>query len=229
MRASVTLVEAFRRYIQEPCFCQGSCMCEAEIVASIKRELEPNARMQRGSILHKAIETMRATGVDGVQLFEALKACDGGRVAEALASGRAVHEGKFTKAYGDVLVVGKYDLLALPVAYDWKGREDAQMADYSKSMQWRLTLDALPDVDFFRYEAFQIWHLEPKKPTKKKPVPDPVSPLLQLQYLPPGQEFTRYAGLHEDCAEWVDGLVAFAKRRGLESHLEDRQSNEAPF
>jgi len=214
MRVSVTTLENFRRYMAGLCWCAEECTCEASLIASIRGEFRPLPRMEAGSRFHKAIETCDYTGFDGQSVVDALLLADYGRVAEPLAEHRGIHEGKFTASIAGVLVVGKFDYLNRGVAYDWKTTDKSAGGDYTDSLQWRMTLAALPEVTLFRYETFQL-KAEEGKPTAVK-------------YLPPGQEFARYPALMQDCEQWVYQFRGYIAARGLSAFVADKESNEAP-
>lgn len=212
MRVSVTVIESFRKYMAGECWCREDCHCEADLLASIRGEFVPSPRMEAGSRFHKAMETGRWEGFDGQSVVDALILADYGRLSVPFSQHRGIHEGKFTANIAGVLVVGKFDYLLLPVAYDWKTTE-GQGGDYTNSLQWRLTLAALPEVNKFRYETFQL---------------NSEGPQTKVKYLPPGQEFTRYPALMADCEAWVRQFEGFISLRGLQRFVIDKPSNEFP-
>lgn len=216
MRVSVTTLEQFRYFMEEPCWCKGACKCEEKLIASIRGKYEPDERMNRGSKFHAALETGRGEGFDGESLLDALLEVDGGRLAEDMAARRGVREAKFTHAFGPVLISGKYDYQVRTAASDWKTTDGYAANDFERSLQWRLTLACLPELTHFRYESFRVW-LEDGET------------LLRVKYLPPGQEFTRYVGLEADCLEWIDRFVAYVNDKGLQEHVASRVSTECPF
>ena len=183
-------------------------------MASIRGEFKPLPRMAAGSRFHKAIETAAFSGVDGQPVVDALLLADYGRVATPLAEHRGIHEGKFTACIAGVLVVGKFDYLTAGVVYDWKTTEKSAGGDYTDSLQWRMTLAALPEITRFRYETFQL-KAEEGEPTAVK-------------YLPPGQEFARYPALLSDCEQWIYQFRGYIAHRGLTAFVADKPSNELP-
>lgn len=197
------------------CYCKAGCVCEQNLIDSIKGVFVPRPTMEIGSKFHKAIETGSPEGFDGKSFVDALKLMDGGRLAKALANHRGVHEGKFAAVIAGVTVVGKYDYLTAGVVRDWKATQGYSAGDYTDSLQWRMTLAALPEVTFFRYESFRVWEDEPGEP-------------YSVKYLSPGQEFTRYPNLMADCEGWVRSFCGFVSLRSLGSFVEDRASNECP-
>jgi len=214
MRVSVTVLENFRRYMAGLCWCPEVCTCEANLIDSIKGKFVPLPRMEAGTRFHRAIETRDFSGFDPQSVVDSLLLADFGRVAEPLANHRGIHEGKFTANIAGALVVGKFDYLNRGVAYDWKTTEKSSGGDYTDSLQWRLTLAALPEITLFRYETFQLKG-EPGEP-------------VAVKYLPPGQEFARYPGLMTDCEQWVLQFQGFVSLRGLGAFVADKQSNEMP-
>lgn len=215
MRVSCTILESFRRYQAGLCWCKEDCTCLEELTASIRGEFVPTPRMEAGSLFHKAVETMDpGLAFYGADFVGALRDCDEGRAARAIVERRGIHEAKWTVRFGDVLVVGKADLIAPPVAYDWKATANYSGSDYTDSLQWRFTLAALPELSHFRYETFRVWR-------------DGDGPY-SVKYLSPGQEFARYPELMADCGAWVNQFEGFIALRGLSAYVEDRPSNEFP-
>jgi hypothetical protein len=218
MRTAVTTLESYRLYSSNICYCKRDeeCKCLEKLEASIKGEFKPTPKMEAGTKFHAAIETRDLTGFDVRSFTEALaqvQARDGNALQQMWA-GQGVHEAKFTKLYGDVLVVGKWDFQVGLVATDWKST-DKEARDYSESLQWRFTLDALPELKWFRYESFKL------KPKPKE------EDIFLVEYLG-GQEYSRYPRLAAECAEWVQKYREFLKIRGLEEFQADRDSDECP-
>lgn len=213
MRVSVTVLENFRRYMAGLCWCADACTCEANLIASIRGVFVPSARMEAGSRFHKAIETADFRGFDSQLVIAALLQADYGRVAEPLAERRGVHEGKFTTLIDGVRIVGKFDYLNAGVVYDWKTTDGYSGGDYTDSLQWRLTLAALPEISRFRYESFRL---------------DDSGETVAVKYLPPGQEFARYPDLMRECESWVRHFQGFVSLRGLSAAVADKDSNEYP-
>lgn len=226
MRVSITTLEAFRRYMSGVCWCPDFCRCQDDLVASIRREFKPSARMEAGSRFHEAIETYDFTGFDRQSVVDSLILADYGRIAQPLADHLGIREGKFTSSMLGVLVVGKFDYLHHGTVYDWKTTEGSGGADYFDSLQWRLTLAALPEITRFRYETFQLKTVEPRSVDQGDGHSDP--PVTVVRYLPPGQEFVRYPLMRADCEEWVRRFVDFIKLRGLDEFVTDRPSTEFP-
>lgn len=226
MRVSVTVLENFRRYCAGLCWCKDECTCEENLIASIRGEFVASPRMEAGSRWHKAIETSDFSGFDGESVVDALLQADYGRVAPALAAHRGIHEGKFTASIEGVLVVGKFDYLLPGVIYDWKATGGYSAGDYTDSLQWRMTLAALPEVTRFRYESFRLVE-EPLEESPHEDTPTGAS-VTVVKYLPPGQEFCRYPALMSDCEAWVRHFAGYVSMRGLEFAVADRASNELP-
>lgn len=226
MRVSVTVLENFRRYMAGLCWCHEECHCEADLIASIRGVFVPNARMEAGSRFHKAIETADFSGFDGQSVVDALLLADMGRVAKPLSEHRGIHEGKFTASIAGVLVVGKFDYLNAGVVYDWKTTDKSSGGDYTDSLQWRLTLAALPEITRFRYETFQLKADDPRASDQGDGSAD--APLTLVKYLPPGQEFTRYPGLLRECEAWMMQFLGFVSLRSLGAHVADKPGNEFP-
>lgn len=222
MRVSVTVLENFRRYMAGLCWCAEACTCEANLIASIRGEFKPLPRMEAGTRFHKAIETADFSGFDGQSVVDALLLADYGRVASPLAEHRGIHEGKFTASIAGVLVVGKFDYLTGGVVYDWKTTDKSSGGDYTDSLQWRLTLAALPEITRFRYETFQL------KADTYDQRDGSIIELTAVKYLPPGQEFVRYPALLSDCEQWIYQFRGYIAHRGLTSFVADKMSDELP-
>lgn len=214
MRVSVTTIENFRRYMAGLCWCPEECTCEQNLMASIRGEFVPLPRMEAGTRFHKAMETADFAGFDPQSVVDSLILADYGRVATPLAEHLGIHEGKFTATIAGVLVVGKFDYLNAGVVYDWKSTDKSSGGDYTDSLQWRLTLAALPEISRFRYETFQL---------KAEP-----GELTAVKYLPPGQEFVRYPALISDCERWLSHFQSYISLRGLDAYVADKASDEFP-
>jgi len=212
MRVSVTTLESFRRY-KTPglCFCLAVCDCEARLIQRIKGVFVPTPKMEAGILFHLAMETGDRSRFNDSYMAALIMSARVGRAPDSPGS----HEAKFWWDDCDVRVVGKWDYLSGGVVYDWKTTDKYTAGSYEDSLQWRLTLTALPEVTWFRYDSFRVW----------QPAGDG---LYSVKYLD-RQEFSRYPLLEDDCRRWVREFKDYVSLRGLEEWVADRASNEAPF
>jgi hypothetical protein len=207
MRFSTTTLEAFRRWRT------SRYVDEAELVATIKRELRPTPRMllgrHYGRILEKPDAHRTAHGYQSGQYrFEpdaiepAIETID--------YSPPALLECKATRTYGAHTVVAKVDHVRGGRVTEFKVRiGDYQIEKYQGSCQWRYELDVLHACSV-TYRVFRL--------------SQPPYALLAIEELP----LYPYPAMHDELQELVDAFAHYIRRRRLEAYVLDRAPFEDP-
>lgn len=214
LRVSTTTLESFRLYMNP----EQEWMEEAELLATIRGEFTPTPEIKLGRAFGKLLETPEKYGdqVVGYEIDEFYAAPATMAPALELFDRRGVFEAKATKQYGDVVVVSKVDYLYGAGIHENKTTvKGFDFEKYAESCQWRFYLDAF-EAAFARYNVFLLGQ-DDEHPNYAGTAREILLKGIESFNLFP------YAELHSDCASLVRQFRAYAKLRGLEELLRERQ------
>lgn len=193
------MLESFRLHLE-------GIVDEAELVATIRGEFTPTAKVLLGRAFDHCLEdpdgTRNARGgyESGQYRFEA----DVVEPALAEIDRAGVFQVKATKRYGAHTVVAKVDHILGTVIGEFKSRVgDYRVEKYARSSQWRFQADIF-NASAVTYRVFILRE-------------DPIA-LKAIETLP----LYPYAAMHGECLALVERFAAFVTRRRLEAYLPER-------
>lgn len=200
MKYRVSNVEAFRAWEADP---DADEEALSALIASIRGESQPSARMLAGTAFHKALE-LAPTGISADEI-----AAEGytfrfvGDFDVRLCAVRELRASRTYTADGwPIVISGQVDQIAGRRIEDHKttGRFDAER--YLTGYQWRLYLDIF-GADHFRWNVFEIAETD-----------DPMTWEVTEQHT---LEQFRYPGMAADCEALVQRFARFVR-----SYVEER-------
>lgn len=205
MRISTTTLESFRLWSQP----DQEWMTEDALLDSILGRFTPTPAVELGQafgrILEKPDEFVTAEG------FECRGFCFPREVMQPaldlMDHERGVFEAKATKDYGDCTVVAVADQLVGARLIEHKTTLGSFDFDkYADSCQWRFMADIFQPVSI-TYHVFLV---------------EEAAGLVDLRGI---ETFTLYPypELHEDCAALVRQFADYARLRGVDGYLRERQ------
>jgi hypothetical protein len=208
MRISTTTLDSFRLWSQP----DQDWMTEADLLASIRGEFVPTPPVLLGKAFGRVLEAPDQYYSDGLP---GEYRCDGYvfpvdvmAPAMALMDPKGIYEAKATKDYGDCTVVAMADQLSGARLIEHKTTLGTFDFDkYAASYQWRFMVDIFQPVSV----TYHVFLVEETAPCH-----------VGLRGI---ESFTLYpyAGLHEDCADLVRRFAAYARLRGVDGLLRERQ------
>jgi hypothetical protein len=198
VRFSATLLESFRLH-------RLDVVPEAELVATIRGEFKETPRILLGRAYDKVLEQPDAHRTrDGYACGQYRFEADVVEPALAVIDRRGLFQVKGTRKYGEHTVVSKVDHVLGAEIAEFKTRlGDYVVEKYADSVQWRFQADIFEAVSV-TYRVFCLRE-------------DPIA-LKAIETLP----LYPYRTMRAECAELVEQLARFVRRRGLEAFLPDK-------
>lgn len=209
MRISTTTLESFRLW-REP---EQDWMTEDDLVAQIRGEFQPTPITELGTAFDHVLNDPQKHQVDGgytsgLHFFPDLMMAP---VLELLGR-RGVSQVKHEKAYGDCVIVAKADeLIGVRCIENKTTTGQFNIDKYLESYQWRYLIDVF-GVRMVTYRVFLL--------------SDPEQGAIRLREIQSFNTFP-YAELHYDCERLVREFATYARSRGLEAFLAERQEQYA--
>lgn len=205
MRISTTTLESFRLW-RHP---DNEWMSEEELIATIKGEFTPTHGVELGSAFGKILEAPEQYVVPhGYQCGAFGFGQDVVEPCLAVIDRRGVFEAKASKRYGDCDVVAKADHLLGAHLSEFKTTlHSFDIEKYLASYQWRFMVDIFEPA-LVTYHVFLL-----------SEAPNGVVSLRGIESF----NVFPYAELHGDCCALLDDFVHYARSRGLEPYLQQRQ------
>lgn len=206
MRISATTLESFRLFMQP----DQDWMTEDALIATIKGVFAPTPAIELGLAYGKILEDPDRYLVPGGYRYGAYSFDrDSVEPALALIDRRGVFEAKAEKVYdGEYAVVSKADHLLGAHLSEYKTTASAfNFEKYAASCQWRLMVDAFEPL-LVTYHVFCL--------------DDHDNGVAELKSIETFHLFP-YAALHEDCRDLVRAFAGYARAKGLDGLLRERQ------
>jgi hypothetical protein len=209
MRISTTAIESFRLW-SDP---EQEWMSEADLIATITKSAPPSHNVLIGSAFGTILEhpdKHRVAG--GYQCGEFAFGRDVVEPCLAVIDRRGVFEAKAAKSYGDCDVVARADHLYGAHLSEFKttlSTFDAQK--YLDSCQWRFYFDIFEP----RIVTYHVFCLS-----------EATNGVIDLRGVESFNVYS-YPELHDDCRDLVARFASYARARGLEGHLRQRQVEAA--
>lgn len=196
-----TQLETFRRYMT------NEYVTTEDMLSSLRGEVVPNAAMEFGTAVHKALEQTIATQKPLLHVDPYSFAPASIKLATELITPHATTELTFKRAFtfdiGDVELKGTCDVVQGSEVIDykctWNSITDDKLRSYEDSLQWQAYL-VLTGCEKFTYNVMQwkedngIWYIA------------------KQEYV----TCTRYTGIIDHVGAWLHELHAFALQHGVE-------------
>lgn len=208
MRVSATTLESFRLW-SDP---EQEWMSEDSLIESIRGEFKPTEPVLIGKAFGKVLETpnrYRSDKIDGYECggyyFHAKDMVEPLRLMD---HDLGVFEAKGSRQYGDVTVVAMADQISGCRLVEHKTTLGTFDFDkYAMSCQWRF----MADIFCPRVITYHVFRIEQHPDNSIS-----VRGIESFNLFP-------YHGLHVDCAELVAKFADYARLRGLDGLLIERQ------
>lgn len=209
MRISTTTLESFRLW-SDP---EQDWMSENELLATIRGEFTPTAKVLLGLAFGKVLEDPDRYLVPGGYRCNGYDfALSTIEPALALIDRRGVFEAKAQRSYGAVDVVAKADHILGAHLSEFKTTTSTFNFDkYADSCQWRFMVDIFQPLRV-TYHVFLLDDHE-----------NGVAELKGIETF----NLYPYAGLHQDCCTLLGQFVDYVTAKGLDGLLRDRQQAAA--
>jgi hypothetical protein len=209
VRLSTTAIESFRLW-SDP---EQEWMDEADLIATIRGTSVPSHGVLLGSAFGKVLEAPDTYAVPGG--FRCQDFAFGSDVVTPcleVIDRRGVFEAKAQKTYGDCDVVARADhLLGLHLSEFKTTLSTFDAQKYLDSCQWRFYFDIFEPL-IVTYHVFCL--------------SEATNGVISLRGIESFNLYP-YAELHEDCRDLVARFAAYARLRGLDAYLQQRQKDAA--
>jgi hypothetical protein len=218
MRISTTTLESFRLFMQP----DNEWMAEAELMATIRGEFVPNAKVLLGQAFGAVLEdpdryripggysVLPRGGSEPVVLGDDVM----GPALALIDRPLTIFEAKAAKRYGRHDVVAKADQLLGAHLIETKATLSTFDFDkYAASCQWRFMLDIFDGARKCTYRVFCLHE-------------DERTGVVSLRSVD-SFDLYPYAELHQDCAALVSEFESYVAAKGLTSVLDARQVEAA--
>lgn len=205
MRISCTTLESFRLFTSP----DQEWMSEDEMLATIRGEFVPNAKVRLGKAFGQVLESPELYKVDGGYLSDGYQfSPEVMEPALSVFDRRGVFEAKATKQYGPHTVVAKADQLLGGQLIENKTTLSTFTFDkYAESCQWRFMVDIFVPL-VVTYNVFCL--------------SESGSGEISLRGIETFNLYP-YDGLHADCCDLLTEFVGYVTAKGLDGLLSERQ------
>jgi hypothetical protein len=231
-RISVTILEKFRRYMEDV----STFDTEENLIACIKGVFEGTAKTKVGGAMHKILEgsyellddskkKKNLVKADGIifSMHQALPALSYRKSHPRISNEINVKQ-VYQTYYGPVLITGRVDAIEGIHVRDSKFKfRNVDFKEYSESCQWKFYLDML-DCMVFYYDLFEV------KGFKANHVFDGFAMKADVKIIAHDPfECLRYNGMREELGTLLNDFLDYIDNRNLFNFLKPAKENEPLF